>query len=479
MRHPNIVGLLDVGVEGSVPYIVMELLRGGDLRALLADVRILTLEHALAFLLPIASGLGHAHDLGIIHRDLKPANVFLARDVRDDVVPTLVDFGLSKVTLRGASSSHTESELVAGTALYMAPEQTLGVKNASPASDQYSLAAILYEAVTGQPPFEPDSVHVLLERIRTDAIRPASQINGALPEAFSDALMRAMNREPLRRYPSVRAFGAALLPFASLDTVALVERDFGERTSGKARVDSRPSLKKALATAETRLESKPLPAARPIASSAGDPDAPLPCAPGTSPFHIKGMPYRGLLRMVEKQVPGGLDAFCDALSDPRLREFLHQPFLATSRYDVFPFIPIFAALGRLAGLSFEDIVCRATIDQCRYDAKTVFKMMFSTDKVGNIVDYFPRFNAQYYDFGTYRASLAGPQRIVLELSEIPAYIFPWIGPMHVAYAAEAARIVGAREIQTTSTAVEPMMKTPKSKPGYSLVKSRSEISWAM
>ena len=149
VRHPNIVDALDVGEEGDVPYLVMELLVGGDLRALLAEERVLPVERALALLLPIAAGLAHAHEAGVIHRDLKPGNIFLARGRRGDVTPKLVDFGLSKATLGDMTSSLTKAEM-AGTALYMAPEQTLGVKNASPASDQYALAAILYEAVAGQ-----------------------------------------------------------------------------------------------------------------------------------------------------------------------------------------------------------------------------------------------------------------------------------------------------------------------------------------
>ncbi len=99
------IGVLDVGVEDGVPYLVMELLRGTDLRGLLADAAPLSLEHALAFVLPLASALQHAHEAGVLHRDLKPANIFLSRDVRDDVVPKLLDFGLSKV-VAGVVASH-------------------------------------------------------------------------------------------------------------------------------------------------------------------------------------------------------------------------------------------------------------------------------------------------------------------------------------------------------------------------------------
>ncbi len=97
LHHPNIVSVLDVGTADGTPYLVMELLTGDDLRVLLADVRILSVEHALGFLFPIISALAHAHERGVIHRDLKPANIVLSRDARQEIVPKLVDFGLSKI----------------------------------------------------------------------------------------------------------------------------------------------------------------------------------------------------------------------------------------------------------------------------------------------------------------------------------------------------------------------------------------------
>ena len=201
--------MIDVGVEGAVPFLVMELLTGQDLRTLLRDAHLLTLEHALAFLLPIASALAQAHDAGVIHRDLKPANIFLARDIRGDVVPK--PRRLRPLQARGgeSTSSLTATELVAGTVLYMAPEQTLGVKHSSPASDQYSFGAILYECVTGEAPFSADGVYALIERIRTEMVRPPSLLNPRIPEEVDAILLRALHRTPAKRFPSVRAFARA------------------------------------------------------------------------------------------------------------------------------------------------------------------------------------------------------------------------------------------------------------------------------
>ncbi|HEY8086319.1 MAG TPA: serine/threonine-protein kinase, partial [Polyangiaceae bacterium] len=226
LRHPNVVEALDVGLFESVPYLVMELLVGEDLRARLAKTSLLSVEEALAVLLPIASGLVEAHRAGVVHRDIKPANVFLAQGARGEVVPKLVDFGLSMAHLGQGTSSLTEMDGVAGTALYMSPEQTLGAKHATAASDQYSLAAVLYEALAGRPPFLHDAVLAVLERIRSESPPPPGAHNPAVPRELDAVVLRAMSRDARARFADVVAFGAALLPFADAPTRAAFDRDF-------------------------------------------------------------------------------------------------------------------------------------------------------------------------------------------------------------------------------------------------------------
>ena len=214
LRHPNTVVVLDVGAEAGVPYLVMELLGGADLRAPPREhARRSPLEHALGLLLPIAAALSHAHDAGVIHRDLKPANIFLARDVRDDILPKLVDFGLSKVDTGETTSSLTATEMVAGTVLYMAPEQTLGVRHSSPASDQYSLAVILYECVTGEAPFSADGVYALIERIRTEIRPPAEPASTcAYPRRSTHILCERFTATPGSASRTCTRLGLALSP---------------------------------------------------------------------------------------------------------------------------------------------------------------------------------------------------------------------------------------------------------------------------
>jgi serine/threonine-protein kinase len=125
LRHPHIVDVIDVGVEGTTPYMVMELLEGEDLSSLLSRQGRLPADEALALLLPIASALAFAHDRDAVHRDVKPANVFVGHDLRGDPLPKVVDFGLSKLVGKEEGLSLTEGAMV-GTVHYMAPEQTLG-----------------------------------------------------------------------------------------------------------------------------------------------------------------------------------------------------------------------------------------------------------------------------------------------------------------------------------------------------------------
>ncbi len=477
LRHPNIIDVVDVGEEGATPYLVMDLLAGGDLRTLLADVGALAVTHALALLVPIVSALGHAHDVGVVHRDLKPANIFLARDTRDNVVPTLVDFGLSKAAGVDATSSSTQADLVAGTVLYMAPEQTLGVENSSASSDQYALAAILYEALTGRTAISPDSLYVMIDRIRNETIVSPCAIAPSIPSALGDVVLRALDRDPQARFPNMRAFGAALLPFADAETVRTLQRDFAARSISGPEKGARAVAHASKAEAVTRTETPEAAETSPLASYVSSWEtrskSPLPCPAGKSPFRIKGLAYRGFVHMVRRVVPGGLDAFCDALDDASLRPFLHQPFLASARFDVLPFVPLFATLARLTGGNFVDLVRSATAAQCRYDARTVYRAIFSTDSATDVPERISRFCAQYYDYGTYHATMTRPNRVVVVHGEIPEYAYAWQGPMHIAYTEECARIVGATGVMPLSHVVTPAGK----KGNLPLVTMQTEFAW--
>ncbi|MCC7535393.1 MAG: serine/threonine protein kinase, partial [Deltaproteobacteria bacterium] len=218
LSHPNVADVYDVGVESGQPYLVIELLRGETLRDLLDREQRMSPARALAVILPIAGALDAAHRDGVVHRDVKPENVFLARPRVGPPVPKLLDFGIAK--LRQEGDSLTGNSDVFGTPYYMSPEQTRGAKHVDARSDQYSLAAVLYECVTGARPFDAEHVVALICRIQVEPLVAPRVLVPSLPEGLDAVLVRAMSREPEARFPSAAAFAAALLPFADATTRA-------------------------------------------------------------------------------------------------------------------------------------------------------------------------------------------------------------------------------------------------------------------
>jgi eukaryotic-like serine/threonine-protein kinase len=214
VRHPHVVQVFALGKEGTSAFLVMELLEGRDLGATLARHGQLTVGRALELLLPVIAAVAAAHDAGVIHRDLKPSNVFVSRGPGGREWPKVVDFGVSKVLAPDDVAALTATDGVVGTAAYMAPEQARSVREASFQSDQYSLAVILYQCVTGALPFSGSSVYELISAIMTAPVVSPSQRAEGIDAALDAIVQRAMSRHPRDRFPSVRAFGAALLPLA-------------------------------------------------------------------------------------------------------------------------------------------------------------------------------------------------------------------------------------------------------------------------
>jgi serine/threonine-protein kinase len=211
VRHPNVVEVIDVGVQDGTPYLVMELLEGEDLAVHLERTGPLAPRQVADLLLPVISGVAAAHAADVIHRDLKPRNIFLARRHRS-IEPVVVDFGISKIV--GQDPSATSSGVGAGTVEYMSPEQVRGSRELTPQSDQYALGIILYECATGDTPFADEDRYELLHAIMTADVVPPSELNPTIVPAFDTVVLRAIARDPDERFPNVRALGSALLPFA-------------------------------------------------------------------------------------------------------------------------------------------------------------------------------------------------------------------------------------------------------------------------
>ncbi len=233
IRHPHVVDVSDVGNEGELAWLVMELLEGEDLGALLDRERALTPERAADLLVPVVSAIVAAHEVGIIHRDLKPANIFLAKTRHGGVLPKVLDFGISKMTggaEDGGSNlfSLTATEALLGTPYFMSPEQVLGARNATRQSDQYALGVVLYRCVTGRLPFKTPELYPTLRAIESGQFAPPRELSPELPERFDAMIRKAMHRDPAGRFESVQALGAELLQYTSPLIKAQWGRAFGE-----------------------------------------------------------------------------------------------------------------------------------------------------------------------------------------------------------------------------------------------------------
>ncbi|MDB4989920.1 MAG: serine/threonine protein kinase, partial [Myxococcaceae bacterium] len=204
-----VVDVFDVGRDGDILYIVMELLEGKPLSELLHDSS-LTLEEALIVLLRAMEGVAAAHEHGVVHRDLKPDNIFVcvgASGRLDD--PRVLDFGISKLE-DAAGDQLTRTGVALGTPYYMSMEQLKGQRDLDARVDVYALGVILYEAIAGDPPFVADSVSALAIKVITEQPVHLGQLRPDLPEGLADVVMKALSRERDDRHRSVRALIEAL-----------------------------------------------------------------------------------------------------------------------------------------------------------------------------------------------------------------------------------------------------------------------------
>lgn len=220
LRHPNVVDVIDVGVEAGRAYLVMEYLEGRDLSAYIAQHVRLDEGQMADLLLPLLSAVHTAHRKGIIHRDLKPENVLLRWTRSGSVEPKLLDFGISHVD---RVDRLTKTRELMGTPFYMAPE-VIESQKADARSDQYGLGVIMYELASGRLPFEEQELFPLMRAIVSGAHLPLSRHRHDLHPDFVMAVERAMHVDPKQRFDSVADLGRALLPFASQDLEETWER---------------------------------------------------------------------------------------------------------------------------------------------------------------------------------------------------------------------------------------------------------------
>jgi serine/threonine-protein kinase len=221
IKHVHVAAITDMGTASGVPYLVMELLEGIDLERHIEERGALPEAEVIALGLPLIAALAAAHDAGVVHRDLKPANVFLARET-GEVVPKLLDFGISKFAEGPVSEDWAATGLdqLMGSPLYLPPEAVLGARELTEKSDQYSLAVVLYECVTGKPPFMHDSLLQLLNAIAGGQFAAPSFVRPDVSVALERAILRAMSVDPAQRFADIRELGRALLDEADAQTLA-------------------------------------------------------------------------------------------------------------------------------------------------------------------------------------------------------------------------------------------------------------------
>ena len=202
LMHPNIVAVYDFGQDQGRPYIVMEYVPGQDLRALLEQNGALSVRQAVDIGCQVCAGVGYAQHSGLVHGDLKPGNVL----IRPDGQAKVVDFGLARAL--GESAMDEDGELVWGTPAYFAPEQATGGQ-VSPATDVYAIGVILYEALTGQLPFDGDDSEMARQHLY-ETPPPVNRINPRVPARLAKIISQAMQKKPDDRFVTADDMGQAL-----------------------------------------------------------------------------------------------------------------------------------------------------------------------------------------------------------------------------------------------------------------------------
>jgi eukaryotic-like serine/threonine-protein kinase len=211
LRGRHVARIHDVDTIEGTPFIVMEYLRGRDLAKELELRGTIPAGEAVAYVMQACAAMAEAHALGIIHRDLKPANLFLT-DMGVGRLVKVLDFGISK------TESHDESDVTStqssfGTPCYMSPEQVRSAKHVDGRSDIWSLGVILYEMLSGEPPYGGETASATIAAIAADTPEPLEALCPELPEGLTAAVMRCLARDPRERFATVEAFAAAIAPF--------------------------------------------------------------------------------------------------------------------------------------------------------------------------------------------------------------------------------------------------------------------------
>ncbi len=263
LDHTNIIPIYRVESDGGLNYFVMKYISGTSLEDLLETKQPMPQAEIQRILWEAACALGHAHYRGVVHRDVKPANIMFDHDGK----VMLTDFGISKALQQ--ATGLTGTGMIIGTPHYMAPEQAKG-QQVDGRADQYALGVVGYRMITGQLPFSGDSVHTILYKHIFEEAPRTSQARAGLPVFLSDAIARALAKEPDQRFPTMEDFATAVWPEQP------VAAPRGGKRGGPTTPRPRP---KTAVTSESPTEvssaapTTPMPVARSAARPAAPPKA--------------------------------------------------------------------------------------------------------------------------------------------------------------------------------------------------------------
>jgi len=219
LQHPHILPLHDSGDAGSFLYYVMPYIEGDTLRDKLDREKQLAIEDAIEITRSIASALDYAHRQGVIHRDIKPENILL-----HDGQAMVADFGIALAVSEASGKRLTETGLSIGTPHYMSPEQAMGDRELDARSDIYSLGAMLYEMLAGDPPYQGSSAQAIVAKVITEKAPPVTAARDTVPGHINAAIVKALNKMPADRFSTAAAFADALTNVAfTVPTTATAE----------------------------------------------------------------------------------------------------------------------------------------------------------------------------------------------------------------------------------------------------------------
>jgi serine/threonine-protein kinase len=228
VRSEYSVKILDVGIDARHgPFMVMEYLHGRDLRRLVEDEGVQNERRVAEIAIQACEALAAAHALGIVHRDVKPENIFITKQAQIDSI-RLLDFGISKAALTGSvmntDVSLVTTQMLLGSPIYMSPEQMRSSTHVDGRSDIWSLGVTMFEAISGRPPFQSETVTELCAMVLETQPPVLKNVAPQVSQAFSDVVMRCLRKDPGQRFQNVGELAVAMLPFAPSRTRMSVER---------------------------------------------------------------------------------------------------------------------------------------------------------------------------------------------------------------------------------------------------------------